>query len=296
MSEIITTIITTQTQQNNINPKSFDKEPQDTSFTYAIGLEFIGTAYRGWQRQQEVICIQQVVEEAIGYIANEPIEVVASGRTDAGVHAGNMVAHFQTRAKRPLYGWFRGINSLLPNDITLRWIQPMPTEFHARFSAIARRYRYVTLCQPYPPALLYGQVTHLTKQLDITAMQKATDCLVGQHDFSSFRAAACQSRQPVRCVSHAKLFCHGAFIVFDIQADGFLHHMVRNLMGALFAIGQGELPTDAIETLITAKDRTQAPATAAADGLYFIDAIYPPHLQQHLPNMDKTPVWLGLPQ
>lgn len=272
------------------------KQPEPAPPIYAIGLEFIGSRYRGWQRQKEVLCIQQVVEEAIGQIANEPIEVVAAGRTDAGVHAGNMVAHFQTWAKRPLHGWFRGINSLLPSDIALRWIRPMPSNFHARFSAIARRYRYITLCQPHSSALLYGQVTHLTEPVNVTAMQQAVKCLVGRHDFSSFRAAACQSRQPVRNVSHAKLFSHGAFIVFDIQADGFLHHMVRNLMGTLLAIGQGELAVDAMMTLIAAKDRNQAPATASADGLYFIDAIYPPDLQKHLPVMDKTPIWLGLPQ
>ncbi len=262
--------------------------------TLAMGIEFIGTNYRGWQRQQEVLCIQEVIETVLSKIANEPIEVVAAGRTDAGVHAGNMIAHFVTHAHRPIYNWLRGANSLLPDDIAIRWLQPMPAGFHARFKAIARRYRYVTLNQAQRPAILRHQVTHVYQPLDITAMQIAVADLVGTHDFSSFRAAACQSRQPVRTVSHARLIQQGQFIVLDIQADGFLHHMVRNIMGTLFAIGTKELPTNEIQRLIAVKDRTQAPATAPADGLYFINAEYPQAFQQLFPKMALTPVWLGM--
>ncbi|WP_230659988.1 tRNA pseudouridine(38-40) synthase TruA [Psychrobacter sp. I-STPA10] len=261
---------------------------------YAIGIEFIGTPYRGWQRQQEVLCIQQVLETAFSTVANESIEIIAAGRTDAGVHAGNMVAHFDTTAVRGINNWLRGVNSLLPDDIALRWIQPMSDAFHARFAAIARRYRYITLNQRQRPALLHHQVTHIHETLDFNAMQKATTYIEGTHDFSSFRAAACQSKQPVRCVSHAKLIQHGQFIVLDIQADGFLHHMVRNLMGTLYAIGKGEIAAETFLSILNAKDRTIAPPTAAPDGLYFINAYYPPALQQELPDLPLTPLWLNL--
>ena len=263
---------------------------------YAVGIEFIGTNYRGWQRQIDAIGVQAVIENALSKIANEPIELIAAGRTDAGVHAGNMVAHFTTHAHRPVYNWLRGVNSMLPDDIALRWMVPMPDDFHARFSAIARRYRYITLNQPYRPAILRHQVTHEYAPLDIDKMIQASQLLVGTHDFSSFRAAACQSNQPVRTVSHAELFRHGAYLVFDIQADGFLHHMVRNIMGALFAIGRGEMAVDALMPLIHAKDRTLAPPTASADGLYFINAYYPEHFQTLLPDEPLTPLWLNLPK
>ncbi len=278
------------TKDNSVNDNSIN----DNHMTFAIGIEFLGTNYRGWQRQQEVVCVQELIETALSKIANEPIEVVAAGRTDAKVHASNMIAHFTTTANRPIYNWMRGANTLLPDDIAMRWMQPMPNDFHARFKAIARRYRYITLNQPQRPAILHHQVTHVFEPLDLSAMQTAVQDLVGIHDFSSFRASACQSRQPIRNVSHAKLFQHGQYIVFDIQADGFLHHMVRNLMGTLYAIGLGRLPTTAFQELIALKDRTQAPATADPDGLYFINAYYPDEYQQLLPNLPLTPSWLNL--
>lgn len=266
----------------------------DQLYTLALGIEFLGTNYRGWQRQKEVISIQEVLENAISSVANESVEVVAAGRTDASVHAGNMVAHFVTKAYRPTYNWLRGINSLLPDDIAVRWINPMPDDFHARFKAIARRYRYIILNQPTRPAILNHQVTHIHEPLDLAAMQEAALMIEGTHDFSSFRAAACQSNQPVRTVSHARLFAHGAFIVMDIQADGFLHHMVRNIMGTLIAIGKGELiPTDFL-TILAKKDRTIAPPTASGDGLYFINAYYPDNFQSLLPSAPLTPLWLNL--
>ena len=275
-------------------PASSLSDPALAHQRYAIGIEFIGTQYKGWQRQQEVVCVQQVLESAFSKVANEEIEIVAAGRTDAGVHAGNMVAHFDTQAVRGLNNWLRGVNSLLPDDIALRWIQPMSDKFHARFAAIARRYRYITLNQRQRPALLNHQVTHIHEMLDFDAMQQAAAYIEGTHDFSSFRAAACQSRQPIRNVSHAKLIKHGQFIVLDIQADGFLHHMVRNLMGTLYAIGKGELAAEDFLSILAAKDRSIAPATAAADGLYFINAYYPPALQQQLPELPLTPLWLNL--
>ncbi|MFW2176290.1 MULTISPECIES: tRNA pseudouridine(38-40) synthase TruA [unclassified Moraxella] len=265
-----------------------------SSQTYAIGIEFIGTNYRGWQRQQEVDSIQQRLESVFSTIANEPIEIIAAGRTDAGVHASNMIAHFTTTAHREPYNWLRASNSLLPPDIAVRWIVPTPSDFHARFKAIARRYRYVTLNQPYRPAILNGQVTHEYAPLDFDKMQQALRYIVGTHDFTSFRAVACQSKQPVRNVHFANLSQHGDLLVMDIQADGFLHHMVRNIMGSLFAIGRGEQNVDWLGELLLAKDRKLAAKTADADGLYFINAIYPDEFQQLLPNVRLSPVWLNL--
>lgn len=265
-------------------------------YTYAIGIEFIGTQYRGWQRQQEVGSIQEHIEAVLSKVANEPIEVIAAGRTDAGVHASNMIAHFQTHAYRKPYNWLRAANSLLPNDIAVRWLVPMPDTFHARFKAIARRYRYVTLNQRFRPAILQGQVTHEYAELDLVKMQAACQSLVGTHDFTSFRAAACQSRQPVRTVQFANLVQHGDLLVLDIQADGFLHHMVRNIMGTLFEIGRGEKPADWVNALLIEQDRTLAAATASADGLYFINALYPDEFQRLLPKARLSPVWLNLPE
>ena len=264
------------------------------TYTLAIAIEFLGTNYHGWQRQREVLGVQAVLETAISKVANETVEIIAAGRTDASVHASNMIAHFTTHAYRPPNNWLRGVNSLLPDDIALRWIQPMPDDFHARFGAIARRYRYITLNQAQRPAILNHQVTHIYEQLDLAAMQLAAADIVGTHDFSSYRAAACQSNQPIRNVSHARLFAHGQFIVFDIQADGFLHHMVRNLMGTLYAIGRHELPPEAFLDILAKKDRTIAPPTASGDGLYFINAYYPEHFQTLLPNAPLTPIWLNL--
>lgn len=262
---------------------------------YAINLEFIGTHYGGWQRQNHYPnTVQAITENAFSQIANEPIELIAAGRTDAGVHASNMICHFHTNAHRSSYGWIRGVNSLLPNDIAVRAISPMPDDFHARFKAKTRRYRYITLNQTHRPAILYGQVTHHYLPLDIALIQLAVKDLLGVHDFTSFRAASCQSNQPIRNIVRADFFRHGEFLVLDIEADGFLHHMVRNIMGVLFAIGERKLPTSAISELIALKDRTQAPPTASPHGLYFINATYDNTFQQRLPTLPLTPLWLNL--
>lgn len=262
--------------------------------TYAIGIEFVGTHYRGWQRQVSANSIQQTLETAFSKVANTAIELIAAGRTDAGVHAANMIAHFTTNVKRPVYNWIRGVNSLLPKDVAVIWIVPVPDDFHARFKAIGRRYRYITFNHLYRPAILHGKVTHHYKPLAVEPMRIAAQSLLGTHDFSSFRASECQSNQPIRHVKRAQFIKHGAFLVLDIEADGFLHHMVRNIMGALFAIGEGKLPPTAITELIAHKDRTLAPPTASPDGLYFVSASYPDTYQQHLPTLPVGPLWLGL--
>lgn len=262
---------------------------------YAIGIEFSGSAYRGWQTQQAgVPSIQQTLEQVLSQIANAPVMVHAAGRTDAGVHASNMVAHFDSAANRPLRGWMMGANTLLPKDIALTWIKPMSMAFHARFKACARRYRYVVYNAPYRPALLHGQVTHVHQALDVEQMILAAAKFQGTHNFESFRAAHCQSKQPVRHVQHCQLFRHGAYLVLDIMADGFLHHMVRNIMGCLLEIGQGMYPLEHIDQMFAAQDRRAAGVTAPPHGLYFINADYPPQFE--LPKPAMGPLWLNLPE
>ena len=264
---------------------------------FAIGIEFCGIRYRGWQTQQAgVPSVQETIEKVLSKIADEAIILHGAGRTDAGVHATNMVAHFDTHAIRPERGWLMGANSQLPKDIAIQWIKTMDMDFHARFKAQARRYRYVVYNNPQRPALLHKHVTHAYYPLDVDKMIAAAQKFEGTHNFESFRAAACQSNQPVRHVSHCRLIRHGNYLVLDIQADGFLHHMVRNIMGVLFAIGRGEMAVDALMPLIHAKDRTLAPPTASADGLYFINAYYPEHFQTLLPDEPLTPLWLNLPK
>lgn len=260
--------------------------------TIAIGIEFIGTNYRGWQRQQAgVPSVQQALEEAISEVANETVILHAAGRTDAGVHASNMVAHFTTNAKRSDYGWLRGINTLVNNDIAVRWVKPMPSDFHARFKANARQYHYVMLQQGYRPAILHKQVTYIYDEIDPSLMQEAIAKLVGVHDFSSFRAVACQSNQPVRNVHHARFVQQGDLLVLDIKADGFLHHMVRNIIGTCLTIGRKEEPVSWIDHLLQVKDRTQAGITAPSDGLYFVNAFYTEEYE--LPKTKLGPVWLN---
>ena len=262
---------------------------------YAIGIEFCGTQYRGWQTQQAgVVTVQETLEQVLSRIANEPIILHGAGRTDAGVHATNMVAHFDTEAIRPEQGWIRGANSQLPKDISIQWIKRMDENFHARFKAVARRYRYVVYNAPTRPALMYKQVTHLYQTLDVQKMITAAAKFEGTHNFETFRAAACQSNQPVRHVSHCRLFEHGRYLVLDIQADGFLHHMVRNIMGCLLEIGQGQYEIEHIDSMFAAEDRTAAGITAPPDGLYFIQSYYPDEFD--LPQLPLGPHWLNLPK
>ncbi len=260
---------------------------------YAIGIEFCGSNYRGWQTQQAgVASLQLTIEQVLSRIGNEPIMLHGAGRTDAGVHATNMVAHFDTTAIRPERGWLMGANSQLPKDIAIQWIQAMDFEFHARFKATARRYRYIIYNAPHRPALLHKQVTHVYEHLNAKCMMAAARKFEGTHNFESFRAASCQSNQPVRQVKHCRLLQHGAYLVLDIQADGFLHHMVRNIVGCLLEIGQGKYGSDAIDVMFAAQDRRAAGMTAPADGLYFIQAEYPEHFA--LPQRPLGPHWLNM--
>lgn len=261
---------------------------------YAIGIEFCGTHYRGWQTQQAgVVSVQETLEQVLSKVANHSIILHGAGRTDAGVHATNMVAHFDSPSDRTDHGWVRGTNSQLPKDISVQWIKRMNDDFHARFKANSRRYRYVIYNAPHRPALLHKQVTHIHTPLDFLAMQQAAKKFEGTHNFESFRAAACQSNQPIRHVSHCTLTQHGPFMVLDIQADGFLHHMVRNIVGCLLDIGQHVHDENHIDTIFAALDRKAAGMTAPPDGLYFIQAGYPEIFD--LPQVALGPQWLNWP-
>ncbi|HEX5361943.1 MAG TPA: tRNA pseudouridine(38-40) synthase TruA [Fluviicoccus sp.] len=258
---------------------------------YAIGIDYDGNGYRGWQTQQEgVPSVQLTLEIALSQIAAHPVIVHAAGRTDAGVHAAGMIAHFDSPSIRKPYNWVLGTNTKLPSDIALRWIQPVSDEFHARFKAVARRYRFIIFNSPQRSSQLAGKVTWHYHPLDVERMQRAAAFLVGRHDFTTFRAVECQSRQPVRDVHFLRVWRQGPLIILDIQADGFLHHMVRNIAGVLMRIGEGKAEPEWVQDLIRVKDRTQGGVTAIPGGLYFVDALYPPEFE--LPREAPGPVWL----
>ena len=243
----------------------------------AACVEYNGTHYCGWQRLSQADSVQVCVEKALSKVADEPIQVVCAGRTDSGVHASGQVLHFETQAERPLKGWLFGSNIHLPDTIALRWIQPVADEFHARFSATARRYRYIILNRQARPALLSGRVTWYQYPLDVERMHEAAQALLGEQDFSSFRAAGCQSRHARRRVSEVTMSRAGEYVYLDIVANAFLHHMVRNIVGALIFIGNHKRPVSWIGELLAARDRTLAGPTAAAAGLYLVHADYPEH-------------------
>ncbi|HEX6591033.1 MAG TPA: tRNA pseudouridine(38-40) synthase TruA [Moraxellaceae bacterium] len=259
---------------------------------FAIGVDYNGRGYRGWQTQQPgVKSVQETLEAAIARVANEKVTVIAAGRTDAGVHGSGMIAHFDTDAVRPERSWLLGVNTQLPEDISLRWITPVSEDFHARFRAVARRYRYVIFNHPLRSSLLAGMVTWHYHALDLGRMQAAAQHLVGRHDFTSFRAIGCQAKKAERDVHFLRLVQQGPLIVLDIQADGFLHHMVRNIAGVLMAIGQGKAGPEWAREVLEARDRTLGGVTAPSDGLYFVDALYPPEFI--LPREAPGPAFLA---
>ncbi|MCC5854409.1 MAG: tRNA pseudouridine(38-40) synthase TruA [Idiomarina sp.] len=257
----------------------------------ALGIEYNGAAYFGWQRQQEVPSIQATLEPALEKIANHKISVVCAGRTDAGVHATHQVVHFDTEVHRPERAWTLGVNTHLPDDIAVRWVRTVDQDFSARFSAKARRYRYIIFNSPTKAAILSGGVTHIHQPLDSEAMQRAAQVLIGEHDFTSFRASQCQSHTPFRNIHHVEIVRLGDFILVDIQANAFVHHMVRNIVGSLLVIGCGEQPETWMAELLQARDRKLAAATAKPNGLYLVDVIYPEELA--IPRMPLGPVFLS---
>jgi tRNA pseudouridine38-40 synthase len=241
---------------------------------YALALEYDGRAFCGFQSQREGCGVQDALERALSSIAGAPVAVGAAGRTDAGVHAASQIVHFDTDARRPDSAWVRGVNASLPDAAAVLWAVPVEASFHARFAATARHYAYLLLDRPQRPALLAGRVGWYHRPLDVGAMQGAAAALVGRRDFSAFRAAECQAKSPVKTLSRAEVRKDGMLIRFDFSADAFLHHMVRNLVGALVEVGSGRRDAAWIGELLDARDRSRGAATFAADGLYFGGADY----------------------
>lgn len=241
----------------------------------ALGVEYDGQSYAGWQWQNGSRTVQAAVESALSRVANRDIRVVCAGRTDAGVHAIEQVVHFDTEAERSDYSWLMGVNSNLPDDVRVLWVKPVPETFHARYSAIARSYRYIILNRPMKSALMRQQVTWCRYPLEVSSMQKAASCLIGDHDFSSFRAKECQSKSPRRFLHLIRIERQGEQVIVDIAANAFLHHMVRNIVGLLMDIGAGKHPPEWAEQVLGARDRRQGGVTAPADGLYLSGVCYP---------------------
>jgi tRNA pseudouridine38-40 synthase len=242
---------------------------------YAVGVEYDGSGYAGWQHQGHARTVQQVVEAAFARVADHPVAVVAAGRTDAGVHATGQVIHFESDAARSERAWLLGVNSNLPPDVSLAWLKPVPDAFHARFSALARGYRYVILNRATRSGLLRARATWIHAPLDAAAMHEAAQALLGEHDFSAYRAAACQSRTPMRRVDAVEVRRDGEFVTLEITANAFLHHMVRNVAGVLLEIGRGERPVAWAAEILAGRERAAAGVTAPPDGLYLADVAYP---------------------
>lgn len=249
----------------------------------ALGIEYNGAAYCGWQYQDHSPSVQERVEQALAHVADHDVRVICAGRTDTGVHAYQQVVHFDTSAQRSDYSWAFGANTKLPGDISMLWARHVDESFHARFSATGRVYRYVILNRKVRPGLLNGRVSWEYRPLDLKRMQSAAAFLIGEHDFSSYRAVACQASSPVRNLRRLDIHQSGHLFVLELEANGFLHHMVRNLAGVLITIGAGEEDPVWAKEVLDKRDRTQGGVTAPPDGLYFVGAIYPdqfeiPHL------------------
>lgn len=242
----------------------------------AIGIEYDGTAYNGWQRQKSGIGVQQRVEEALSFVADEPVEAVCAGRTDTGVHATGQVAHFDTSSTRSWRGWLLGANSHLPDDISVCWISPVSDDFHARYSALARRYRYRILNRLVRSALERHRAWWVHQPLDADAMHRAAQDLLGEHDFSAFRAAGCQASTPNREIKSIRVGRDGDWLTLDVTANAFLQHMVRNITGTLAAIGAGEQPIGWAKQVLLSRDRKQAGVAAPPQGLTLVHVDYPP--------------------
>ena len=241
----------------------------------ALGIEYDGTGFFGWQRLTHGPSIQAQVEAALSFVANHEIAVTCAGRTDAGVHARCQVIHFDSDATRDERAWTLGANTKLPVGVSVLWAKPMPDDFHARFSARARRYRYTILNRAIRPALDARHVAWERRSLDAEAMHAAAQALLGEHDFSAFRAISCQAAHARRCMLDIAVRREGERVHVDVEANAFLHHMVRNIVGTLLEVGVGERPIEWTAQVLASCDRAQAGATAPAQGLTFIGPRYP---------------------
>lgn len=256
----------------------------------ALGVEYDGTAFAGWQWQPGRRTVQDVLEAAVSRVANESTRVHCAGRTDAGVHALAQVVHFDADAQRTPRAWLLGTNTALPDDLRILWVCEVPQDFNARSSAIARCYRYVILNRPMRSALMRRQVTWCFQPLDEVRMQQAADHLIGERDFTSFRAQGCQSNSPFRRMHFITVRREGERIVIELAANAFLHHMVRNIVGVLMAVGAGKHEPDWARVVLAERDRTAAGVTAPADGLYLAGVCYPERF-----GLPRDPVFSRLP-
>lgn len=254
-----------------------------------LGIEYDGSAYCGWQRQTHSPSVQQHIEEALSFVANHSVELTCAGRTDTGVHACEQIAHFDTDSIRSERSWVLGANCRLPRDIRILWIREIGPDFHARFTAVARSYRYAILNTSVSSAIFNSKVCWEHLELDHVKMHCAAQQLVGEHDFSSFRAAGCQAKSPIRNVHWIEVSRHQNMVFIDVKANAFLHHMVRNIAGSLIEIGKGERNEKWLEDVLLKKDRRRAAMTAFAGGLFFVKAYYPE--QFDLPNHVSKPVF-----
>ena len=259
---------------------------------YAASVQYDGSCFFGWQILKTGLpTVQAAVEAALGKVANHPLSVVCAGRTDARVHACNQIIHFDSDAVRTERGWAYGANANLPDEIAINWVRPVADDFHARFSALWRRYRYVIYNHPIRPAQLSRGVTWNYRPLDVERMQAAAEYLVGEHDFTSYRAVQCQAKNPVRHVTRLTVSRHGPLIVIDVQANAFLHHMIRNFAGVLMAVGCARREPIWAREVLEARDRTCGGVTASPCGLYFIDAGYDPAFG--LPASESNPHFIA---
>jgi tRNA pseudouridine38-40 synthase len=242
----------------------------------ALGVEYDGRHFQGWQILGEKRTVQSVLQTALARVADCPIKVYCAGRTDSGVHATGQVVHFDTDAIRDERAWLLGTNTHLPPDVAVTWVRVVPEAFHARFKATGRVYRYLICNRMAPPANLAGKLTWDYRSLDVNRMQAAADMLIGEHDFSAFRAQACQAKTAVRSLRRLNVWCDGDLVGFEVEANAFLYHMVRNLVGVLTAIGAGKAEPGWAAQVLAGRDRTRGGVTAAPDGLYLVEVKYPP--------------------
>jgi tRNA pseudouridine38-40 synthase len=256
-----------------------------------LGLSYRGSAYRGWQSQPGGQTVQDQLESALSRFAAGSLRTVCAGRTDAGVHALNQVVHLDPGVEREPYSWVRGTNCYLPGDVAVQWCRILDERFHARYAAIGRRYAYLLLESPVRPAIEQGAAGWVFRPLDGDAMREAAALLIGEHDFSAFRAAECQAASPVKTLRRIEISRRGAYWRFEFDASAFLHHMVRNLMGCLVAVGQGGRSPGWLAGVLAGRDRSLAAPTFAPDGLYFLGPYYDPILG--LP--ERTPAYDWLP-
>lgn len=271
-----------------------DTDPRPAGTRFACRVEYDGRRFCGWQSQprQQGAAVQDQVEGALSEVAASAVRVHCAGRTDAGVHAVGQIIHFDAPSPRSPRNWILGANAGLPEDIRLHWAQPVPEGFHARFSALSRSYRYLVANTAVRPALGAGQLSWYRYPLDEARMHRAAQSLLGEQDFSAFRAAACQSHTPMREVQAVAVARRGELVVLEIRANAFLHHMVRNIAGSLMAIGSGRRDQSWLAELLRGRDRSRAADTAPPDGLYLAEVAYPAEFA--LPGTPPGPVTLGM--